>query len=64
MAEAGEWVLDLSRLVSLTSLNLNTGGGWCEAVTDKEVLALSHLTRLTDLNLWRCRNVSAEAARQ
>jgi hypothetical protein len=41
LAEVGEWVLDLSRLTTLTSLHLSIGGGWCDAVTDKEVLALS-----------------------
>jgi hypothetical protein len=36
----GEWVLDLSRLTTLTTLRL-----WrCFAVKDKQVLELSHLT--------------------
>jgi hypothetical protein len=36
--EVGEWVLDLSRLTTLTALNVEA----CDAVTDKEVLALSN----------------------
>jgi hypothetical protein len=40
--EVGEWVLDLSRLTTLTALNVEA----CDAVTDKEVLALSNLTVL------------------
>jgi hypothetical protein len=54
----GEWVLDL-RLTTLTSLCLIN----CTAVTDKEVLALSSLTGITDLSLYRlyCRtNVASE----
>jgi hypothetical protein len=57
--EAGEWVLDLSRLPTLTSLLL----AWCDAVTDKQVLELSHLTGLTDLNLSWCRNATAQGLR-
>jgi hypothetical protein len=55
---AGEWVLDLSRLKT-AHLEL-----WsCSAVTDKEVLALSHVAGLTSLNLYRCDNVSSEGLR-
>jgi hypothetical protein len=57
--EAGEWVLDLSRLTTLTSLLL----AWCAAVTDKQVLAMSNLTGLTVLNLTECRNVTSEGLR-
>jgi hypothetical protein len=53
-----EWVLDFSRLTTLTSLH-----DYSDAVTDEEVLALSHLTRLTDLNLYYCRQVTAEGLR-
>jgi hypothetical protein len=53
---AGEWVLDLSRLTTLTCLHL----GGCSAVTDKEVLALSSLTGLKDLALGYCRNITSE----
>jgi hypothetical protein len=54
--EAGEWVVDLSRLTTLNVLDL-----WeCTAVTDKEVLALSNLTGLTDLNLGGCINATSE----
>jgi hypothetical protein len=57
--EAGEWVLDLSRLPTLTTLNL-----WsCDGVTDKEVLGLSNLPGLKDLNLGWCRNVTSEGLR-
>jgi hypothetical protein len=56
---AGEWVLDLSRLTTLTTLHLV----YCSAVTDKQVLALSHLTGLTILDLWACRTVTAEGLR-
>jgi hypothetical protein len=45
--EEGESLLDLSRLTSLTALDLEG----CTAVTDKQVLALSNATGLTDLNL-------------
>jgi len=55
----GEWVLDLSRLPTLTTLDLEDCGG----VTDKEVLALSNLPGLTDLNLCACTNVTSEALR-
>jgi hypothetical protein len=54
--EEAEWVLDLSRL-TLTTLKLV----WCAAVKDKQVLELSHLTGLTDLDLFGCINVSAAA---
>jgi hypothetical protein len=53
-----EWVLDLSRLTTLTTLRLPS----CR-VKDKQVLELSHLTGLTDLNLINCRNVAAEGLR-
>jgi hypothetical protein len=36
--EDNEWVLDLSRLTTLTTLRLT----WCAAVKDKQVLELSH----------------------
>jgi hypothetical protein len=55
----GEWVLDLSRLTTLTTLRLSI----CTAVKDKQVLELSHLTGLTDLNLYRCINVTSEGLR-
>jgi hypothetical protein len=54
--QAGEWVLDLSRLTTLTCLLL----GSCSAVTDKEVRALSSLTGLKDLYLGSCRNIASE----
>jgi hypothetical protein len=57
--EAGEWVLDLSRLPSLTTLNLRN----CSAVTDVEVLALSNATGLTTLNLNGCENMTSEGLR-
>jgi hypothetical protein len=58
--EVGEWVLDLSRLPTLTTtLNL----AWCTAVTDKEVLALSNLKGLTNLNLSGCKNITSEGLR-
>jgi hypothetical protein len=57
--EVGEWVLDLSRLPTLTTLDL----AGCDAVTDKEVLALSNLPGLTDLDLGYCINVTSEALR-
>jgi hypothetical protein len=50
----GEWVLDLSRLTTLNSLDLSE----CTAVTDKELLALSNLTGLTSLYLRLCFNDS------
>jgi F-box/leucine-rich repeat protein 14 len=59
MVEAGEWVLDLSRLPTLTTLDLK----YCDGVTDKEVLELSNLPRLTDLNLSWCNNVTSEGLR-
>ena len=52
--EAGEWMLDLSRLTTLT-IHLKL----CAAVKDREVLALSNLTGLADLNLEYC-NVTSE----
>jgi hypothetical protein len=55
----GEWVLDLSRLPTLTTLHFES----CYAVMDKEVLALSNLLGLTDLNLCCCRNVTSEGLR-
>ena len=57
--EVGEWVLDLSRLPTLTTLDLEDCGG----VTDKEVLALSNLPGLTDLNLYDCYSMTSEALR-
>jgi hypothetical protein len=57
--QAGEWVLDLSRLTTLTTLRL-----WrCSAVKDKQVLELSHLTGLTGLDLGSCRGVTSEGLR-
>jgi hypothetical protein len=53
----GEWVLDLSRLPTLTTtLNLEN----CIAVTDKVVLALSNLKGLMDLNLAGCKNITSK----
>jgi hypothetical protein len=57
--EAGEWVLDLSRLPALTFLDLE----YCDGVTDKEVLALSNLPGLTFLDLCYCNNVTSEGLR-
>jgi hypothetical protein len=57
--QAGEWVLDLSRLTTLTRLVL----AGCSAVTDKEVLALSSLTGLKDLALSCCPNITSEGLR-
>jgi hypothetical protein len=57
--QAGEWVLDFSRLPTLTTLRLVC----CSAVTDKEVLALSNLAGLTALNLTHCRNITSEGLR-
>jgi hypothetical protein len=57
--EAGEWVLDLSRLTTLTTLKLEG----CAAVMDKEVVALSNVTSLTYLNLSCCSNVTSEGLR-
>jgi hypothetical protein len=57
--EVSEWVLDLSRLTTLNTLHLKC----CHAVTDKQVLALSHLTGLKYLNLMYCINVSSEGLR-
>jgi hypothetical protein len=55
--EAGEWVLDLSRLTTLTT-TLRVAG--CFAVTDKEVRELSSLTGLTVLYLRDCPNITGE----
>jgi F-box/leucine-rich repeat protein 14 len=52
----GEWVLDLSRLTTVTSLFL----GYCPTVTGEQVEAASSLTGLTELSLRRCSNVSTE----
>ena len=57
--EVVEWPLDLSRLTTLNSLDLYG----CAAVADKEVLALSNLTGLADLNLGYCNNVTSEVLR-
>jgi Leucine-rich repeat (LRR) protein len=51
-----EWVLDMSRLTTLTTLWLRS----CSAVKDKQVLELSHLTGLTNLSLYYCINVTSE----
>jgi hypothetical protein len=59
----GEWALDLSRLTpSLTSLDLCSPGQlWASKfITDKQVLELSNLTGLTNLNLAHCSNVTSE----
>ena len=60
IAEAGEWVLDLSRLTTLSCLDLEWS---CDrgVLTDVQVLQLSKLTRLTDLRLSRFNNVSVES---
>ena len=55
--EAGEWVLDLSRMTSLTSLTLDHLPG----VTDEQVQGLSNLTGLRHLNLNWCIGVTTEA---
>ena len=54
----GEWVLDLSRLTTLTILEVEG----CP-VTDKQVRALSSLTGLTHLNLACCRNITSNGLR-
>jgi hypothetical protein len=57
--EVNEWMLDLSRLTTLTTLWL-----WsCTNVKDKQVLELSHLTGLTNLNLAYCTGVTSEGLR-
>ena len=56
---AGEWVLDLSRLTTLSTLNL----ACCLTVTDEQVQAASKLTGLTDLNLGECFHVTTEGLR-
>jgi hypothetical protein len=56
---AGEWVLDLSRLTTLTSLSLQE----CPTVTGEQVEAASRLTGLTELDLFDCGNVSTEGLR-
>jgi hypothetical protein len=53
---AGEWVLDLSRLTTLTSLSVDD----CATMTGEQVEAASRLTGLTELNLYHCDNVSTE----
>jgi hypothetical protein len=53
---AGEWVLDLSRLTTVTSLFLED----CPTLTGEQVEAASSLTGLTELSLRRCSNVSTE----
>jgi hypothetical protein len=56
----GDWVLDLSRLTTLTSLDLER----CLLVTDKQVLELSNLTGLTGLGLGNfSRSVTSEGLR-
>jgi hypothetical protein len=55
-----KWVLDLSRLTTLTTLQLWRCGS---AVKDKQVLELSHLTGLTDLSLNGCFKVTSEGLR-
>jgi hypothetical protein len=54
-----EWVLDLSRLTTLTTLII----GDCPAVTDKEVKALRNVTGLTTLHLGGCHNVTIKGLR-
>jgi hypothetical protein len=57
--EVNEWMLDLSRLTTLTTLWL-----WsCSAVKVKQVLELSHLTGLTDLDLGGCITVTSKGLR-
>jgi hypothetical protein len=55
----GKWILDLSRLTTLTTLKLQS----CRAVTDKEVQSLSNLTGLTNLSLFGYFKVTAEGLR-
>jgi hypothetical protein len=57
--EAGESVLDLSRLTTLNSLDLTA----CVAVMDKEVQALSNVTSLTYLSLINCINMTSDGLR-
>jgi hypothetical protein len=57
--QAGEWVLDMSRLTTLTTLRL----AGCSAVTDKQVLELSSLTGLAVLALGCCVNITSEGLR-
>jgi hypothetical protein len=59
LEEAGEWVLNLSRLPSLTCFDLEE----CVTVTDKEVQALSSLKGLKDLNLRGCVRTTGEGLR-
>ena len=54
--DAGEWVLDLSRLATLTGLDLKG----CPTVTDEQVQAVSSLTGPKFLVAHDC-NVTAEA---
>jgi hypothetical protein len=53
---ASEWALDLSRLTTLTSLNMAV----CLTVTEEQVEAASRLTGLTELSLIECYNVTTE----
>jgi hypothetical protein len=53
---AGEWVLDLSRLTTLTSLSIVD----CPTMTGEQMKAASRLTGLTELRLSGCGNVSTE----
>jgi hypothetical protein len=48
-------VQELNSLTGLTSLSL-----WCTNVASEGLRAVSRLTRLTDLNLTGCPNVSSE----
>jgi len=57
--EAGEWVLDLSRMTTLTSLHL----AGCPTMTGKQVETASHLTGLTELNLRSSPKVTTEGLR-
>jgi len=57
VGEAGEWVLDLSRLTTLTTLELDS------TVTDKQVQAASNLSGLTELNLRSSPKVTTEGLR-
>jgi F-box/leucine-rich repeat protein 14 len=56
---AGEWVLDLSRLTTLTSLFVTN----CPTMMGEHLEAASWLTGLTELNLHDCCKVSTEGLR-
>jgi hypothetical protein len=53
--DGGEWVLDLSRLTTLTRLDL----AWCTTATDEQVRAVRlGLPGLTRLDIRNCNNVT------